>query len=84
MQTQADLLQVPVEVAPSLHATALGVGALARLGAGEGASLGEVVRPLHSVEVYEPAISADQASERLAHFEAAVERGQRQQSGNAP
>ena len=33
MQAQADLLQVPVEVYPSPHATALGVAALARLGA---------------------------------------------------
>ena len=36
MQMQADLLQVPVEVAASPHATAAGVGALARLGAGAG------------------------------------------------
>ena len=39
MQTQADLLQVPVEVASSPHATAAGVGALARLGADPGLTL---------------------------------------------
>jgi glycerol kinase len=32
MQAQADLLQAPVELYPSADATALGVGALARLG----------------------------------------------------
>ena len=37
MQTQADLLQVPVEVYPSPHATALGIAALARLGIGAAA-----------------------------------------------
>ena len=36
MQMQADLLQVPVEVAASPHATAAGVGALARVGAEPG------------------------------------------------
>ena len=44
MQMQADLLQVPVEVASSPHATAAGVGALARLGAGAGRTLDDVVR----------------------------------------
>src|SRR5580704_9268780 len=44
MQMQADLLQLPVEVAPSPHATAAGVGALARLGAGAGRTLSDVVR----------------------------------------
>ena len=44
MQMQADLLQIPVEVASSPHATAAGVGALARLGAGAGRTLDDVVR----------------------------------------
>lgn len=74
MQTQADLLQIPVEVAPSPHATALGVGALARLGAGDGKTLYEVVPALHSVQSYQPAIEADEAAERLARFEEAVDR----------
>ena len=38
MQTQADLLQAPVEVYVSPHATALGVAALARLGLGAAAT----------------------------------------------
>ena len=34
LQAQADLLQAPVECYPSPDATALGIGALARIGAG--------------------------------------------------
>src|SRR5207245_691687 len=41
MQAQADLLQAPVERYPSPDATALGVGALARLGNGEAATPAE-------------------------------------------
>ncbi len=57
MQTQADLLQVPVEVASSPHATAAGVAALARLGAGDGRVLGDVIPPALARTRYEPAIS---------------------------
>ncbi|HEX5956802.1 MAG TPA: FGGY family carbohydrate kinase, partial [Solirubrobacterales bacterium] len=38
MQAQADLLQAPVEVYPSPDATALGVGAFARMGSGAAAT----------------------------------------------
>jgi glycerol kinase len=74
MQTQADLLQIPVEVAPSLDATALGVGALARLGAGDGDSLFDVVRPMTAQIRFEPTISATEAATRLERFEEAVAR----------
>ncbi len=74
MQTQADLLQIPVEVAPSPHATALGVGALALLGAGASTSLADVVPALQPLERYEPSISASEATERLARFEESVAR----------
>src|SRR5207248_10545488 len=43
MQAQADLLQAPVERYPSADATALGVGALARFGAGAASSPEEAV-----------------------------------------
>ncbi|MEI7619907.1 MAG: FGGY-family carbohydrate kinase, partial [Actinomycetota bacterium] len=61
LQTQADLLQAPIEVYPSPNATALGVAAFAQLGAGGKASL-------HSWKpsaVIEPLISIDEANERL-------------------
>ena len=74
MQVQADLLQVPVEVASSPHATAAGVGALARLGAGSGRTLRDVVEPVEVHTRYEPAVSSTEAAERLARFEGAVAR----------
>jgi glycerol kinase len=74
LQTQADLLQVPVEVYRSPDATALGVAALARLGTGAAASLAEAVGPAAPQQVIEPAMSAGQAAEQLAGYEAALAR----------
>jgi glycerol kinase len=76
LQVQADLLQVPVEVYPSPHATALGVAAFARLGLmGESADVApaDVVPPWEPTAVVEPAISASEAEERLAAWRAAAE-----------
>jgi glycerol kinase len=69
MQTQADLLQTPVEVFASPHATALGVAQLAR----------NSLEPGHRIEIglgarYEPAIGPDEAATRLARMEAAIAR----------
>ena len=72
MQAQADILQLPVEVYPSAHATALGAAALGRLS----------VRPQESVpaidwtpeHVYEPQWSADRAAAFMADWRSAVER----------
>jgi len=65
MQAQADLLQAPVEVYPSPDATALGVAALAALGA-------RAVRDPHAAigrwtpaAVFEPRIAASEAEARL-------------------
>ena len=74
-QTQADVLQLPIEVAPSVHATALGVAALARVGVGEADGLEDAVAEGAPLAVYEPAISAGEAADRLGRFEAAVARG---------
>jgi len=73
MQHQADLLQVPVEVFASPHATALGVAVLARMGlAGES---GELHTPQPGPAArYEPAMGADEAGERLTRFRRAAER----------
>lgn len=73
MQFQADLLQVPVEVFASPHATALGVAALARLGLEGTGAAPEVPSPLPAAR-YEPQMGADEAAERLARFMAAAER----------
>lgn len=72
VQTQADLLQVPVQVCRTPDATALGVAALARLGMGAAASLPEAAGPLAVDWVAEPAISADEAAHRLAAFAGAL------------
>jgi len=74
MQAQADLLQVPVLVGRTPDATALGVAALARLGLGEAASAAEAVGTAEVETTVEPAITADQAAERMAVFLAATDR----------
>jgi glycerol kinase len=73
MQTQADLLQIPVEVFASPHATALGVAQLARGG------VAHHQPPSHppavaSGERYEPRLGADEAAATLAAMEAAIAR----------
>ncbi|WP_328500303.1 FGGY family carbohydrate kinase [Streptomyces sp. NBC_00457] len=68
MQTQADLLQRPVEVSALPDATALGVGALARLGTEPGLTVAEALPDWKPSSVYEPRISADEAAARLAGF----------------
>ena len=65
LQTQADLLQAPVEVYPSPHATALGVAAFADLGA-TGRSPSQLTSTSWRPDaVVEPRIGADEAAERL-------------------
>ncbi|AQS66370.1 FGGY family carbohydrate kinase [Streptomyces pactum] len=72
MQTQADLLQRPVEVSALPDATALGVGVLARLGADPGRTVAEALPAGGPAAVYEPRVTADEAAERLARFRTAV------------
>lgn len=72
MQAQADLLQAPVERYPSADATALGVGALARLGSGAATTPQEAVGDWVPAQVFEPQLPADEAEERLARWEAAA------------
>jgi glycerol kinase len=74
MQAQADLLQVPVLVCLTPDATALGVAALARLGLGEAGSVAEAVGTAEVERTVEPAITADQAAERMMLFRSAVDR----------
>ncbi|MEU0407538.1 FGGY family carbohydrate kinase [Streptomyces griseorubiginosus] len=72
MQTQADLLQRPVEVSALPDATALGVGALARLGAEPTLSVADALPDWKPAAVYEPRVSPEEAAERLAVFRSAV------------
>lgn len=73
MQTQADLLQRPVEVSALPDVTALGAGAVAQLGVDPGLTLAEAVPAWRPAAVYEPRIGPEQAAERLAGFRAAVD-----------
>jgi glycerol kinase len=72
MQTQADLLQRPVEVSALPDATALGVGALARLGAQPDLTVAEALPDWRPAAVYEPRITPDEAAERRAGFRTEV------------
>ncbi|UYQ65843.1 FGGY family carbohydrate kinase [Streptomyces peucetius] len=72
MQTQADLLQLPVEVSALPDATALGAAAVARLGIDPDLAPEQALPAWRPSAVYEPRISADRAAERLAAFRAEV------------
>lgn len=73
MQAQADLSQLPVEVYPSPHATALGVAALARLALGDARTPAEAIGAWSPAAVYEPRIDAAEAAERLDRWRRAVD-----------
>jgi glycerol kinase len=68
MQAQADLLQAPVEVFPSPDATALGVAALARLGAGLARDPADAIWRAPPAARYEPRLAADEAEARLVRW----------------
>ncbi|MBL1103082.1 carbohydrate kinase [Streptomyces sp. 5-8] len=72
MQTQADLLQRPVEVSALPDATALGAAALARLGADPALGVEDALPVWKPAAVYEPRIPAGPAAERRAGFRTAV------------
>ncbi|GGS19733.1 carbohydrate kinase [Streptomyces aureoverticillatus] len=72
LQTQADLLQLPVEVSALPDATALGVGAVARLGLDPRLGLRDVVPDWRPAAVYEPRIGPAEAAERRDAFRTQV------------
>lgn len=72
LQRQADLLGCPLEVYGSPHATAIGLGALGRFGAGVDAVLRSGAPG--STRRFEPSISADEAAVRIERQQEAVAR----------
>jgi glycerol kinase len=72
LQTQADLLQAPVEVYPSPHATALGVAAFAAIGAGLRA-VNDTERTWRPDLIVEPSIGLDEAAVRLERWQAVAD-----------
>jgi glycerol kinase len=73
MQAQADLCRIPVDVYPSLHATALGAAACARLALDPDIGLPEAVGAWTPQHTYEPRWPADRAAEYLARWRRAAE-----------
>ncbi len=71
MQSVADLTQLPVQVYPSEHATALGAAALGRLASGGATSVADAVPPWAAVTCYEPRWSADRARNFLQRWNSA-------------
>jgi glycerol kinase len=72
MQAQADLLQAPVEVYPTAHATPLGAAAFARLALDPHLGRADVQWPWTPVRVFEPQWSADRAATFMAQWRATV------------
>ncbi len=73
MQAQADLSRIPVDVYPSLHATALGAAACARLALDPESAFADAVGAWTPQHTYEPRWPADRAAEYLARWRRAAE-----------
>ena len=84
MQAQADLARIPVDVYPSLHATALGAAACARLAIDPGIGISDAVGGWTPKHTYAPAWSADRAAEYLARWQRAAESVLVQEETTAP
>jgi glycerol kinase len=74
MQTQSDLLGVPVVRPANIETTALGAAYLAGLGAGLYSGLDEIAANWKIDRVFEPAITAEERNARHARWREAVER----------
>ncbi len=72
MQTQADLLGIPVVRPAVTETTALGAAYLAGLQVGVYANMDALSAQWRAERIFEPQISADEAAERLAQWERAV------------
>ena len=73
MQAQADLARIPVDVYPSLHATALGAAACARLSLDPDVDVVEAVGTWTPDHTYEPRWSADRAADFMTRWMRAAE-----------
>ena len=73
MQAQADIGQVPVELYPNTHATALGAAAAARVSLDAGLTLEEAVGSWEPAQRYEPAWTADRATEHIERWTRTLE-----------
>lgn len=81
MQAAANLLQRPIDVYPSAHATAIGAAALGRLAGTPGLAVPEAVASWTAVHTYEPQWSAQHAADFLGRWRHAVAAALPPQSG---
>jgi len=72
MQSVADLMQIPIEVYPSQHATPLGAAALARIALEPSLRLDEAVIAWQPTVIYEPRWAGDRASEFRASWRSLI------------
>ena len=72
MQATADLTQIPIEVYPSSHATALGAAACARMATDPTLSVERRYTRLGRGHTYQPQWSADRAADFRQTWRAAV------------
>ena len=73
MQAQADIARIPVDVYPSLHATALGAAACARLALDPRLDVADAVGGWKPQRTFEPEWPPERAAEFLARWMRAVE-----------
>ncbi|MGW0634963.1 FGGY family carbohydrate kinase [Nocardia salmonicida] len=73
MQATADLTQLPVEVYPNVHATALGAGACARMAWDPSISIEDAIGSRAPARIYEPRWSPDRAIEFRKQWRDAAE-----------
>ena len=77
MQTQADILGVPVVRPKVTETTALGAAYLAGLAVGYWDSIEQISKQWKADRTFEPTISADERQNKLARWKEAVERSRR-------
>jgi glycerol kinase len=76
MQFQADIMNIPIQVAATAETTALGVAYLAGLATGMWKNTGEISNKWRSSFTYEPGMSADMRENLYSNWKRAVERAQ--------